>query len=270
MPPKRQTKQTNSKSATTDLLPCAKDTCGKCDVEVVDGDSALACEKCLKYFHGVCLGVNNDVVTAMGKLPGCYWFCDECDGPQRASVDLPKETEKLSKMVTHLNTLVAKIPPLEIPKNPDLSTAKIMNVMTDDYKCQVRISGIEETPDNTASKQIIEDQVQIEEVLEKIDCSFPIKGVRRMGRYYPGRKRKVLITFQSPWEARLVIAKAIENNLFQEHKVLITPGLSKEDALREKTLLQKRYEMIQNGTDPKTLKIRKLKLYQNGNEVQIE
>ena len=145
-----------------------------------------------------------------------------------------------------------------------------MNVMTDDYKCQVRISGIEETPDNTASKQIIEDQVQIEEVLEKIDCSFPIKGVRRMGRYYPGRKRKVLITFQSPWEARLVIAKAIENNLFQEHKVLITPGLSKEDALREKTLLQKRYEMIQNGTDPKTLKIRILKLYQNGNEVQIE
>ena len=75
-----------------------------------------------------------------------------------------------------------------------------------------------------------------------------------MGRYYPGRKRKVLITFQSPWEARLVIAKAIENNLFQEHKVLITPGLSKEDALREKTLLQKRYDMIQNGTDSKTLK----------------
>ena len=139
-----------------------------------------------------------------------------------------------------------------------------------DYKCQVRISGIEETPENTASKQMIKDQVQIEEVLEKIDCSFPIKGVRRMGRYYPGRKRKVLITFQSPWEARLVIAKAIENNLFQEHKVLITPGLSKEDALREKTLLQKRYDMIQNGTDSKTLKIRKLKLYQNGKEVQIE
>ena len=60
----------------------------------------------------------------------------------------------------------------------------------------------------------VEDQVQIEEVLEKIDCSFLIKGVRRMGRYYPGRKRKVLITFQSPWEARLVIAKVIENNLF--------------------------------------------------------
>ena len=270
MPPKRQTKQTNSKSATTDLLPCAKETCGKCDVEVVDGDSALACEQCLRYFHGVCLGVNNAVVTAMGNLPGCYWFCEECDGPQRARVDLLKETEKLSKMVSHLNTLVAKIPPLEIPKTPDSSTAKIMNVMTDDYKCQVRISGIEETPENTASKQMIKDQVQIEEVLEKIDCSFPIKGVRRMGRYYPGRKRKVLITFQSPWEARLVIAKAIENNLFQEHKVLITPGLSKEDALREKTLLQKRYDMIQNGTDSKTLKIRKLKLYQNGKEVQIE
>ena len=270
MSPKRQAKQTNSKSATTDLLPCAKETCGKCDVKVVDGNSALACEQCLRYFHGVCLGVNNDVVTAMGKLPGCYSFCQECDGHQWAHVDLPKETQKLSKMVSHLNTLVAKIPPLEIPKTTDSSTAKIMHVMTADYECQVRISGIKETPENTASKQMIKDQVQIEEDLEAIDCSFPNECVRRMGRYYPGRKRKVLIPFQSPWEARRVIAKAIENTLFQEHKVLITPGLSKEDALRENTLLQKRYEMIQNGTDSKTLKIRKLELYQNGKEVQIE
>ena len=66
------------------------------------------------------------------------------------------------------------------------------------------------------------------------------------------------------------VHRHFRNNLFQEHKVLITPGLSKEDALREKTLLQKRYDMIQNGTDSKTLKIRKLKLYQNGKEVQIE
>ena len=105
-------------------------------MEVVHGDSALACEHCLRFFHGVCLGVNNDMVTAMGKLPGCYWFCQECDGSQRAYVDLPKETEKLSEMVSHLSTLVAKILPLEIPKTPDSSTAKIMNVMTDDYKCQ--------------------------------------------------------------------------------------------------------------------------------------
>ena len=84
------------------------------------------------------------------------------------------------------------------------------------------------------------------------------------------RQRKLIATFSSPWDARLVISSAIQKNLFETDKILITSDLSASDLAIERKLLSKRYELICNGVPKETLKIRYLKLYQANRELNVD
>ena len=97
---KQQQKSTSSVFANQDenYLECA--------VIVVDGGSALCCDKCSKHIHGKSLGVKADIVGMMGKLSGCYWYCKACNEDQSAKVELTRQTETLSTFVSLFETLV--------------------------------------------------------------------------------------------------------------------------------------------------------------------
>ena len=110
MPPKKARQQ---QRRTSSVFENQDKSCLKRAMLVVDRDSALCCEKCSKYIHGKCLGVNADIVEMMGKLSGCHWYCEACNEDQSAKVRRTRQTEKLGEIVTHIETSVTEIPPVE-------------------------------------------------------------------------------------------------------------------------------------------------------------
>ena len=110
----------------------------------------------------------------------------------------------------------------------------------------------------------------MEEVSKKLNVNCPIIETNRRGKFTEDRQRKLIATFSSPWDARLVISSAIQKKLFEADKILITTYLSPSDLPIERKLLSKRYEQISNGFSKETLKIRYLKLYQGNKEVNVD
>ena len=110
----------------------------------------------------------------------------------------------------------------------------------------------------------------MEEVFKKLRVNCPIIDSNRRGKFIEDRQRKLIPTFSSPWDARLVISSAIQKKLFETDKILITTDLSPSDLAIERKLLSKRYELISNGVPKETVKIRYLKLYQGNKELNID
>ena len=81
---------------------------------------------------------------------------------------------------------------------------------------------------------------KVEEVFKKLNVNCPIIGTNRRGKFLEDRQRKLIATFSSPWDARLVISSAIQKKLFETDIILITTDLSKSDIAIERKLISKR------------------------------
>ena len=110
----------------------------------------------------------------------------------------------------------------------------------------------------------------MEEVFKKLNVNCPIIETNRHGQFIEDRQRKLIATFSSPWDARLVVSSAIQKKLFETDKILIATDLSPSDLAIERKLLSKRYELISNGVPKETLKKRYLKLYRGNKEVNVD
>ena len=241
--------------------------CSTCHNEVRSNDFAIACESCACWFHGQCVSLTKADVDTLGRIRGCHWFCERCDDNNTAQQALSSETDKLTKIVSHIETLVHKIPIIEtnnaVPVSP--------SIQSDEFKYQIRISGLPEMTEGTRMERQLHDKKLIDQTLKNIACNFPIKDCFRIGRNSNQvRNRKVIVTLNTVWDARIAVSNAIKHRLFSTGNILITPGLSQRDLETERKLLKKRYELITNGVDRKDLKIRNLKLYQNDTEVNID
>ena len=100
----------------------------------------------------------------------------------------------------------------------------------------------------------------MEEVFKKLNVNCPTIETNRRGKFIEHRQRRLIATFSSPWDARLLLSSAIQKKLFETDKILITTDLSPSDLAIEKKLLSKRYELISNGVPKETLKISYLKI----------
>ena len=139
-----------------------------------------------------------------------------------------------------------------------------------DHHYRVRISGIGESKEKSFIHRQFADKVKVEDVFKKLNVNCPIIETNRRGKFIEDRQRKLIATFSSPSDARLVISSGIQKKLFETDKILITTDLSPSDLAIERKLLSKRYELISNGVPKETLKIRYLKLYQGNKEVNID
>ena len=108
------------------------------------------------------------------------------------------------------------------------------------------------------------DKASIETISADLGTEVIIEDCRRLGNFIPGKSRTVLVTFSNIWDARKLRSKAIEQQLYRHKGVLIVPELSYEDRQVEKKILQKRFELINQGTEKSRIRIRDLKLYVDG------
>ena len=92
----------------------------------------------------------------------------------------------------------------------------------------------------------------------------------RLGKFAEDKKRLILVTFNSVWDARLCLSKAIENKFFETNQMLIVRALPSEEQAIEKALFKKRFELVESGIDRCQLKIRNLKFYNNGQLVALD
>ena len=119
-------------------------------------------------------------------------------------------------------------------------------------------------------KRQFKDKEEVERVCSSIGCTYPIEECRRIGKFVGGRTRKLLVTFNSVWAARALVAKASEKELYKNSRVLITPGLSEADVRKEQVVLKKRWELMNSGIRKKALRIHKVRLYQSTSSGEIE
>ena len=207
------------------------------------------------------LSVEN--ISFLGSSDNLFWKCNSC----------------ITIEVTPYKTLEAKIdsvlfkleePRTEIQRTQPSKPIEVLQNNKYDHHYRVRISGISESKEKSFIDRHFADKEKVEEVFKKLNVNSPIIETNRRGKFIEDRQRKLIATFSSPWDARLVISSAIQKKLFETDKILITTDLSPSDLAIEKKLLSKRYELISNGVPKETLKIRYLKLYQGNKELNVD
>jgi len=138
-----------------------------------------------------------------------------------------------------------------------------------ELKYKVRFSGIPETQSKStyqARKQ--NDLNKLNEILTFLGVENDVRDVQRLGKFDQERSapRKLLVTFSTVWQAIKILNNA---KLLKEfsYQVFVAPALSRTDLEIERTILKKRRELINDGVDPKILRIKGLKLYKNTDEI---
>ena len=91
-----------------------------------------------------------------------------------------------------------------------------------DHHYRIRISGIKESKEKSFIDRQFADKEKVEEVFKKLNVNCPISETNRRGKLIEDCQKKLIATFSSPWDARLVISSAIQKKLFQTDKIPIT------------------------------------------------
>ena len=131
----------------------------------------------------------------------------------------------------------------------------------------VRINGIFEDRNKSFSENTMDTSAKLEELFAVLNVRAEVSSVKRLGKFDPARvrPRTVMVEFKSPCDARKVLARSIEkSDILHKENIFVQPALTREDARTENAILKRRLELINQGVDPKVLKIRNLQLFNDG------
>ena len=234
MPPKRAKASVSDDKA-------KHSSCGQFEVEIAEHvDPCIMCDECSRWFHGARVSLSSEDIRVLGRISNCRWFCDSCLPQTKAVEELAKQTRKLCSNTNHLQTFITKIPPIELSAKKGIQNVEKVSPSKniDEYEFEVRVSGIAENNEASRIKRQFKDKEEVENVCSSIGFTYPIKESRRIGKFVDGRTRKLLVTFNSVWDARALVAKASEKELYKNSRVLITPGLSEADVRKEQVVVK--------------------------------
>ena len=248
-------------------------TCGQCEEEIAEHvDPCIMCDECSRWCNGACVSLSSEDISVLGRISNCRWFCDSCFPQTKAVEELAKQTRKPGSIANDLQTSITKILPTELSAKKGTQNVEKLSPSKniDEYQYEVRVSGIPENNEASRIKRQFKDKEEVENVCSSIGCTYPIKECRRIGKFVDSRTRKKLVTFNSVWDARALVAKASEKELYKNSCVLITPGLSEADVKKEQVVLKKRWQLMNSGIRKENLRIHKFRLYQSTSSGEIE
>ena len=203
-------------------------------------------DKRMKTFDGMieqqCY--NNNLIE--GKLQA---FDELLQQQKLATAAVQKSLDDMKLAPGHLNAA----------NNPD-----------DLFKRQLKIVNIDENDKPSFNERALADKSALEKISADLGVHVKIDDCRRIGKYDTSRKRPIIVTFNSVWDARLLRSKAIESKLYNSSGILIVPELSPADKEKERKLLKKRYDLVQCGYDKTKLRIRNLRLFHNDAEIPLD
>ena len=262
--------------------------CGSCKRVVKDGDpSGIACDNCSVWYHGCsCVGLSQEDVTVMGRVSGCLWICSSCrdddafkSEAKSNSLFAIKELKiSVNSVQNSLTEIKSKLEPArEINKAKDIETDFVKdNKLPSNVPFQLKIDNLAEanveqvSPENRASAILNHEMDAVSEVLTHLEESPQIMDIKRLGKFERNkqRPRAVILTLSSAWDVRKILSKAPKLKNF--HKpIFINRMLSPEEKLKENRILQIRRDLLNQGTERSSIKIRDLKLFVDGIEIDL-
>ena len=261
--------------------------CGSCQKDVKS--KGILCSRCSNWHHETCVGLSNDMYKLLGDIRGCLWICDTClpiaehlvkqQSPDRDFIHRTIN-EAIAPLQSSIQCLTTSENPSEnIVKSAVKETLDSIRIpaatqVTKEHSFELRINGIPETDGSNSAKQSNDEQ-QLITILKHLGepGDENVVSARRMGRPQstdttPKRARTLLVRFRSEWTIRKLLNRSSDLKSFA-FPVYISRMLSPADHVIESKLLAKRRELINNDVLPGNLKIRNLKLYNDGVEVKI-
>ena len=134
-----------------------------------------------------------------------------------ATVVLPLRLRLLKHWKRNLTPFYSNMKNPELKYN-QLNLQKPIEVLQNnkyDHHYRVRISGISESKEKSYTDRQFADKEKVEEVFKKQNVNCPIIETNRRGNFIEDRQRKLIATFSSLWDVRLVISSAIQKKLFE-------------------------------------------------------
>ena len=273
--------RTKSTSSGSDL------TCPHCSSTVDETTNSIGCDKCGCWVHHTCTKIPTEALTYM-STEGVFWFCNDCTKAVKKLVRLKTTTEmefkedinnSLQEIKSTLSDLKAKstysiIPPqLKLPNVNTESSPKI------DTSLEIKISGIPEFSSQPNSKYSDIMQHEIKETQRIIDFlgenENTVSNIRRLGKFTKSssKPRSLLVTFNNSWTVRKLLANAHKIKYYNQDKgttIFVSKSLTKEEQIKEKECLIKRYKLInEEGYLRNKFRIFNQKLYYDGTEIEV-
>ena len=136
-----------------------------------------------------------------------------------------------------------------------------------DPKFNIVVYGIKESPNGTSRQNRMSyDSQEVFDVLKTVDSAITVQSIRdcfRIGKYSNGKQRPILVKMSRSREVQSILAK--RRSLPQKPSISIKPEMSFKERAVEKILLKKRWELMGEGVEKETIKIKRKTLFV-GNE----
>ena len=230
----------------------------KCNKKVNKG---VACDKCNVWFHGPCVNLTSDQLSVLESLKTTCWYCDSCYEARAESFELKEKICSIQESLNDLKNTKRKSSDLKF----DIQKESLSRF--DNHRYKVKIVGVPENNLRFSNDRKPRDKEIIEDIATELNLhNVQVSDCHRKGKFNNSKRRPVIVTFSSIWDARRVVRKIIERKLFQEKGILVQARLSPSDQEIERCRIAKRYTLINDGTDKSRIKIRNLKLYIDGKE----
>lgn len=246
---------------TSGLRPDTSYTCELCNVMVDDGDRAMSCEACHKWFHTRCIDMDArlyDLLTSSNV--NMRWFCNDCDPKVDDAIS------KISELDTKMKAIEARLEAIE--QNFDVKTDYIIQKKFDEYvyeqaelekrKTNVILHKVKE-PDAslTIEQKKQEDTRAVMKIGREIGINLKeddIRSVYRIGRKpetnQPARNRIMCVVFKdgNTKAEMLRNARNLKDSSDNELKeVFVTPDMTQRQREEHKLLRDELIRRRNNG-----------------------
>ena len=272
-----------SKHNTRNRVKSISDSCFTCDEKILKNESSFDCFVCgcrmhlTKNFTGPSEAAVNGVL-AIGK--NALLLCNKCIEEKRheklaqpAHVNtvsnehqesqvknLETEMTELKKTVSEIKTLLTRKPPDSgQPAQPITKSQEQMPKPTKELD-GIRIRGIPESTEKEARVRQEHDLAEAQKLLTHMEVNAIIGDVIRFGRYEENKLRTILLKVPNAYQRRMVLLSARKLKTFTQ-PIFLSKQLTKDEADLENLALVRRRELINEGADPKNLRVRDATLF---------
>ena len=267
-----------SKHNTQKRVKSISDSCFTCDEKILKNESSFDCFVCGCRMHLTtnCTGLSKAAVNgvlAIGK--NALLLCNKCIEEKRhkklaqsAHVNTVSnehhETEMtdLKKTVSEIRTLLTRKPPDsgQPAQNSPITKSQEQMPKPPEELDGIRIRGIPESTEKEARVRHEHDLAEVQKLLTHMEVNAIIGDVIRLGRYEENKTRTILLKVPNAYQRRMVLLSARKLKTFSQ-PIFLSKQLTKEEADLKNLALVRRRELINEGTDPKNLRVRDATLF---------
>ena len=267
-------------------------TCSICETTIHDDKhQSIYCEgKCQAWFHRKCTGMSEQVFRDYRNSdePFLCLYCVLFKYKQEI-VNLKQQVSSLTTELSTLKNSTQSGTTIEVQSDSTPGDASKNNnshsvisnssaqqpqcpappkppQVTPEKKFNLIFYGISESPINTPrTDRQQHDFHQISSILSSIDTSLTsasIKDFYRLGKFSASNTsspRPILVKFLRTFEVIYVLSKRSQ----LKQPISIKPDMSRDERASEAAFLKERWNLIQEGTDRKFIKLRNNEIYIN-------